>query len=97
MVVAGGPTGAVAETAGGGGGRLWRRRRLSVVAADAGGVLICASSSYDALDMQLRDDARIILDKYGFDRPLLKYYWRRAMVEDVPVRVVPGGPDGHHH
>ncbi|KAD6794435.1 hypothetical protein R6Q59_021523 [Mikania micrantha] len=62
-----------------------------------GGVLICASSSYGALDMQLRDDARIILDKYGFDRPLLKYYWRRAMVEDVATRVVPGGPDGHHH
>lgn len=69
----------------------------------AGSLLICVSSSkrafvlHDFYEMQLREDARGILKKHGFDEPILKYYWRRAMLENVPTRVAPGGPDGHHH
>ncbi|KAJ0493658.1 hypothetical protein HanIR_Chr12g0588631 [Helianthus annuus] len=68
-----------------------------------GSLLICVSSSprkfvlHDSYDVQLKEDTRSILDKYGFDQPLLKYYWRRAMLANDPMRVVPGGPDGHHH
>ncbi|KAK1416712.1 hypothetical protein QVD17_25828 [Tagetes erecta] len=68
-----------------------------VLLCTSGSLLICASSTNEALDMQLREDTRSILDKHGFDQPLLKYYWRRAMLANVPQRLAPGGPDGHHH
>ena len=69
----------------------------------AGSLFICASCSrgafllHDLNDMQVREDTRGILKKYGFDEPILKYYWRRAMLEGLPTRLAPGGPDGHHH
>ncbi|KAK1414343.1 hypothetical protein QVD17_30087 [Tagetes erecta] len=69
----------------------------------AGSLLICVSSServfvsHDLYDVQLKENTRSILDKHGFDQPLLKYYWRRAMLANDPMRLAPGGPDGHHH
>ena len=67
----------------------------------AGSLLICGSGLRGSLwgfyDVKVRDDTRSILNKYGFDEPVLKYYWRRAMLEDRPTRLAPGGPDGHHH
>ncbi|KAD2394448.1 hypothetical protein E3N88_41425 [Mikania micrantha] len=51
----------------------------------------------DLYDTRLNEDMRGILNKHGFDQPLLKYYWRRAMLANDPTRMVPGGPDGHHH
>ncbi|KAI3815044.1 hypothetical protein L1987_14696 [Smallanthus sonchifolius] len=59
----------------------------------AGSLLICVSSSeqafvsHDLHDAQLTEDTQSILNKHGFDQPLLKYYWRRAMLVNDPMRV----------
>lgn len=75
---------------------------LVLMCIAAGSLLICASSSKQEFvlhgyDMQVREDTRDILNKHGFDEPILKYYWRRAMLENAPARLAPGGPDSHHH
>ena len=76
---------------------------LILMCIAAGSLVICASSSkgkfvlHGFYDMQVREDTRDILNKHGFDEQVLKYYWRRAMLENAPARLAPGGPDSHHH